>query len=345
MKAKQGHDRMKRCSHKGCRNKSTFSVEGSNTAIYWAQHAEDGMMNVHSRRCPHVFFQKHPSVNFKGSKQALYCKQHAENCMVDVISRRCSHKSCNKWPTFGTEGRKTATHSKQHAEDDMLNARALRAWTLQNAAGFQRCGSKKGMYCMQHADHGMVNVVRGRCFHGSCTGVPSFNLEGSKTWVYCKQNAEDDMVGVIYKRCSHDSCNNLPTSNDVGSKRAVYCKWHAEDGMVNVRIKCCSHSLCNKEPVWGLLTDGAATACTRHKIHLSGGLILNFRTKYKIAGCRRFSRWGLIGNPPTHCPDHALLEDGLVCTVRAARIKLNSPNPSCRAVKGPSFHVEAECRY
>ena len=83
-----------------------------------------------------------------------------------------------------------------------------------------------------------------RCVHPQCMKFASYNLEGSKTAVFCKQHSEDGMVNVISLRCSHVSCTRQPSFNAEGSRTAAFCKQHAEDGMVNIRITRCSHDSC-----------------------------------------------------------------------------------------------------
>ncbi|CAN0459157.1 unnamed protein product, partial [Scytosiphon promiscuus] len=39
---------------------------------------------------------------------------------------------------------------------------------------------------------------------------PSFNIAGSKKPLFCKQHAGDGMVDVRSKRCSHDACSRMP---------------------------------------------------------------------------------------------------------------------------------------
>ncbi|CAN0219773.1 unnamed protein product [Laminaria digitata] len=226
--------------------------------------------------------------------------------MVGIHNKRCLHSSCAKGSSFNFEG------------------------------------SKRGAYCKQHAEDGMVDVRSRLCSNESCTTRPSFNIKGSKTGAYCRQHAEDGMVNVNGKRCSHDSCSKEPSFNVKDRNTSAYCKENAEDDMVNVRTKRCSHTSCLKRPGWGVLTDGVATSCLRHKGDIVSGPVINFRRLCKTAGCKSESRWGFDGTQPTHCRKHGPLQVGLVCTVGGARSK-SSGSPSYGAVRGPSFRVKTEC--
>ncbi|CAM9576052.1 unnamed protein product, partial [Laminaria digitata] len=86
-----------------------------------------------------------------------------------------------------------------------------------------------------------VSIMR-HCRYHQCEKRANFNVEGgSKKAVYCKQHADDGMVDVINKRCLHESCTTRPAYNFEGSRTAAYCKQHADNGMVNVRNKRCLH--------------------------------------------------------------------------------------------------------
>ena len=101
-------------------------MEGSKTAVYCRQHADDGMVDVCKKRCSHDSCTKVPTFNFQGSRTSAYCKQHAEDGMVDITNKHCSHDLCTRRPSFDVEGSKTATYCKKHAEDGMVNVRTSR---------------------------------------------------------------------------------------------------------------------------------------------------------------------------------------------------------------------------
>ena len=164
---------------------------------------------------------------------------------------------------------------------------------------------------------------------------------GNQAAAYCKAHAEDGMVDVFSRRCSYTSCSSKPRFNVEGSKTPAYCGKHAVGGMVIVHRKHCSHNLCTRRRAWGMLNDGAATVCYRHKSDIMGGPVVNFRARCKVTGCRKESRWGFDGRQPTHCREHGPLEDGLECNVSAAR-RQASCSASNDAVRASSFHVKTE---
>ncbi|CAN0538552.1 unnamed protein product, partial [Scytosiphon promiscuus] len=64
------------------------------------------------------------------------------------------------------------------------------------------------------------------CLHDGCAKNSRFNVQGIKTGAYCRQHAEDGMVDVMRKRCLHDSCTKASSYNAVGMTPA-YCRDHA----------------------------------------------------------------------------------------------------------------------
>ena len=198
--------------------------------------------------------------------------------------------------------------------------------------------------CKRHAIDGMVNVVSQLCRHG-CTTLPSFNVEGGRRPAYCRRHAIDGMVNVVYERCRHGGCTVIPSFNVEGGRRPSYCKRHAEVGMVSVKSKRCSYTSCTKQPSWGVLAGGVATVCTEHMNSALDTSIVNFLPRCTIVGCPKVSTWGLVGRPPSHCHDHADLNDDIFSTVRPEPKKsIVYRSPSC-APESESFKVKTECSF
>ncbi|CAM9677328.1 unnamed protein product [Laminaria digitata] len=115
--------------------------------------------------------------------------------------------------------------------------------------------------------------------------------------------------------------------------------------MVNVRTIPCLHNSCKKSARWGVMTNSAPTACTRHKGEIFGGPVIDFKAICTVAGCSKLSRWGLDGKQPTHCRDHGPLQEELVLTVGMSCSKIKGRSPSYTAVRTPSSHVKTECAF
>ena len=61
------------CSHDACSREPKFNIEGTKTAVYCKQHAEDGMVNGRPRSCSNDYCTKRPCFNVESSKIAAYC--------------------------------------------------------------------------------------------------------------------------------------------------------------------------------------------------------------------------------------------------------------------------------
>ncbi|CAN0207530.1 unnamed protein product [Pylaiella littoralis] len=171
----------------------------------------------------------------------------------------------------------------------------------------------------------------GRCKASNCNILAIFNVEGSKTGMFCSEHAEDHMVDVLNKRCKHESCTRQPIFNVEGSKTGIFCSEHAEDHMVDILHKRCKHSDgCSKRPLWGYWADGEAKFCAVHKDDLNEGPAINYSRRCKVAGvkgCGGTVRWGPAGEHPTHCHKHGAPKaaaDGFVCVPVRGRRGLSS---------------------
>ena len=94
-----------------------------------------------------------------------------------------------------------------------------------------------------------------------------FNVEGRKAGVYCKQHAEDSMENVVTRRCLDDSCTSRPSFSVAGTRTAACCKQHAVDGMVNVRGRRSSYESCTETPSFNV--DGHNTPATASNMLLT----------------------------------------------------------------------------
>ena len=108
-------------------------------------------------------------------------------------------------------------------------------------------GEKKAIYCGEHKEPEMVNVVSKTCIVDGCKKIPYFNIEGEKKAIYCGDHKLDRMVNVISKMCIVDGCKIQAKFNIEGEKKAIYCKEHKKPEMVDVINKTCKTYLCNTQ--------------------------------------------------------------------------------------------------
>ena len=182
----------KLCAQDGCTKRPNFNFEGSKTALYCKQHAEDGMVDVRNRRCLHGSCRSRPTFNAEGSKTAIYCKTHAEDDMVNVLSKRCSHNSCPRMPTWGLPITGTATVCARH-KDDILGSPVINFKVPCKMAGCKRLSKwglagKQPSHCPHHGSRepGLECTVSGESSRGrrlppslshGALGVSSFHVK------------------------------------------------------------------------------------------------------------------------------------------------------------------------
>jgi hypothetical protein len=76
-----------------------------------------------------------------------------------------------------------------------------------------------GIYCGDHKEDGMENVVNKKCLE--CDKRPCFNFPGEKTPIYCKKHSKDGMEDIKSKRCVSGFCTTH--ANTYYNNYCCYC--------------------------------------------------------------------------------------------------------------------------
>lgn len=66
---------------------------------------------------------------------------------------------------------------------------------------------------------------------------PGFNVQGSKIGVFCRQHADDGMVDVVDRRCANDGCRARPLFNVPGRGMGLHCLKLTDDDTVNISTR------------------------------------------------------------------------------------------------------------
>lgn len=71
----------------------TIVLEGSElfVAVYYQQHAQDGMVGVADKRYMQSAWRMRLSYKLDGIKKDVYCNKHAHDGMANVCSKRCAN--------------------------------------------------------------------------------------------------------------------------------------------------------------------------------------------------------------------------------------------------------------
>jgi len=139
--------------------------------------------------------------------------------------------------------------------------------------------SQKPLYCAEHKNVNMINVVDRQCYFLNCKTIPSFNIEGQKLGIFCVKHKTNDMVNVKSKRCAHDGCKLQPSFNyaqrdivslanplgNATTKKMLYCSHHKLPNMIDIRTRKCIAKNCPKFPTFNFSHRKTPQYCFDHK--------------------------------------------------------------------------------
>ena len=160
---------------------------------------------------------------------------------------KCQHPECGTRPSYNYQGQKKGRFCTQHKEDGMVDVKNSTCEHLEcgKQPVYNYQGEKKGRFCTQHKEDEMVNVKSSTCEQEGCSKQPSYNYQGQKKGRFCKQHKEDGMVDVINPTCEHLECGKQPVYNYRGEKKGRFCSEHKEEGMINVKSSTCEQEGCD----------------------------------------------------------------------------------------------------
>ncbi len=217
------------------------------------------------------------------------------------MGRKCL--DCDKQPIFNIRGSKRGIYCKDHAKPDMIDVHNKTCLDCDKRPSFNIRGSKRGIYCKDHAKPDMIDVHHKKCL--DCDKIPTFNIRGSKRGIYCKDHAKPDMIDVINKICL--DCDTQPLFNIRGSKRGIYCKDHAKPDMIDVVSKTCLD--CDKQPIFNIRGSKRGIYCKDHTKHD----MIDVKNKTCL-DCNKIPIFNIRGSKRgIYCKDHA--KDGMVNVV------------------------------
>lgn len=159
-------------------------------------------------------------------------------------------------------------------------------------------GKTKGIFCTEHKDQSMINVVDKTCLFEGCTKQPCFNYDGEQKGVFCAEHKQQNMVDVKNKKCLFKDCNKQSCFNYSGETKGIFCFEHKKDNMVDVKNKKCLTCACCAS--YGI-PGNTPTVCAQHK---EDGMISHPKTKCKTANCKEIAIYALTSKKAIHCEMH-----------------------------------------
>ena len=244
-----------RCADENCGKRPSYNFKGEKP-MYCKEHAKPGMVDVISRRCNHEGCEKQASFGKKGQRKE-WCTQHKPEYAEDD-SPKC--KTCGKHAVFGNPLTMVPEYCSEHKLDDMADVKSKLCehdkCTIRASFGFN--GQRQ--FCGTHRLKEMSLIGLPTCL--KCSKQPTFNLPGQTKGLYCFEHKEESMEDVVNKKCETKHCEKRPSYNYPDQKRGVRCAAHAEEGMVDVRKTKCKS--CSAQAIFGKTETSRASVCETH---------------------------------------------------------------------------------
>ena len=226
------------------------------------------------KKCSHCSRAPQPIAKFindvgKETKTCLKCrlKGKKEDSKPERRNRHDQCEQCTKVSVFNLPGTKKGRFCNEHKEDGMINIISLKCnyESCQTQPCYNFLGILYPEYCAKHKLDNMVNVRERPCEFPECLKKPNYNIPGEARGRFCKTHKEPNMVNVLSNHCQHEGCTLRASYNKVGSKKGTYCNFHKKEGMINIVSKRCEYENCSKIPVYNSPEIRTGRFCLEHK--------------------------------------------------------------------------------
>jgi len=247
----------KKCQDPECETIPSFNWSNETTPIYCDEHKDDGMVNVTKKTCQKC--NTTASFNYNGYTSPIFCAIHIEPGMVCVTKKPCRYGFCKVRPSYNFKGEITPLFCNEHKDPEMINIKKDSCLLCYIHASFNYPGETR-KYCKTHALDGMINVTTKMCLHENCTGAKHaiYNFPGEEKGIFCRDHKEIAMVDVIHKMCQDSACSKThPRSALYGypGRGSEYCSQHMKEGMIILPNSRCSHANCTDFAIFGSKTS------------------------------------------------------------------------------------------
>ena len=281
-----------------------YNYESENTPIFCVLHKEPEMVDVFNRRCQHDGCHTQPCYNYESENRPIFCLLHKEPEMIDVRNRRCQHDGCYTRPCYNYESENIPIFCLLHKEPEMVDVVNRRC--QHDGCHTQPCynyeSENRPIFCLLHKEPEMIDVRNRRCQHDGCYTRPCYNYESENIPIFCVLHKEPEMVDVVSRKCQHDGCHTRPCYNYESETRPIFCVLHKDPVMVDVINRRCQHDGCHTIPSFNYESETRPIFCVLHK---EPEMVNVVSRKCQHDGCHTQSTFGLLGNIPYHCAQHA----------------------------------------
>lgn len=309
-------DLSSKCAEKGCPKSKTFNYTGLK-GKYCKDHALPNMIYVNGKRCQEC--DKIPVFNNPGVKPAILCNDHKKEGMIDVVNKKCENVynniRCTSAALFNYETESRGKFCSDHKHPNMINVcndSKCKIKGCPRVRQYNKPGIKGAIYCVDHKDDTMINVVAKRCITLKCVYEALYNLPTETKRAYCVNCKQDDMIVINKKQCKEDGCPKTPTYGLIGTTIKLYCKEHSDE-KIHERISSekCLHPNCPIYPSYNLSGNNKREYCSEHKTLKMIPIIsnkcqdcnrvaqFNFPGETKGIYCKKDAREGMINTHPS----------------------------------------------
>lgn len=301
----------KKCQAEGCNVKQpTYGEAGTRTAIFCSKHAKEycekndkkfqiDYVNVKDKRCEKSNCEKFAKFNpFGGSP--THCKEHASEIEKDTGLEKDTIKNAKTWKIPRDMMMEKQIVIKERKEKEIsvkkgelfieklipLKELPLTIKTHKTGTSARKCTVKyckkipefnyaefnKGLYCEQHQENRMVNVVYRSCQHleEKCKYDALYNFPHKEYGIFCVLHRKEGMIIIGHRLCrfvyeNGAMCSVSPSYNYPGQNGNTHCKNHKKEGMITIYRKQCSEKDCNERAAYNFFNKETYLYCKTHK--------------------------------------------------------------------------------
>jgi EsV-1-7 cysteine-rich motif len=176
----------------------------------------------------------------------------------------CNSDGCKKQALYNNQGN-PPLYCGNHKERSMINVVTKRcaAEGCCLRPSFNIDSSTKPLYCKSHKTTDMISVIGYKCVEDECNENARYNLPNEPTPHYCKMHRTKDMIDIFARKCKEHGCTKVSLFGDKDTP--LYCGDHKKESMVNLVSKLCVHTECNKVAHFNYKDTNVRLYCGKHK--------------------------------------------------------------------------------
>jgi hypothetical protein len=159
---------------------------------------------------------------------------------------KCKFEGCDRYAIYNKKGERKRLYCIEHKENEMVDVvnKRCKFEGCDSFAIYNTPGEKSGLFCIEHKTDDMDNVVSKRCKFKGCNRHAIYNKQGETKRLFCIEHKTDDMIDVVHKRCKSEGCDKYPIYNKPGETKGLFCLEHIQDGMIDIVSKRCKNDWC-----------------------------------------------------------------------------------------------------